>query len=61
VVYAPLPQPPSPVPEGSEKGLSPRALPTDSGRQNTGLFEATPKELGELKEKLTEARTCCQS
>lgn len=55
VVYAPPPQPPSPVPEGSEEGLSPRA--SDSGKQNTGLFEAAPKELGELKAKLTEART----
>lgn len=57
VVYAPPPQPPSPVPEGSEEGLSPRALPSDSGKQNTGLFEVAPKELGELKAKLTEART----
>lgn len=38
MVYAPPPQPPSPVPEGSEEGLSPRA--SDSGKQNTGLFEA---------------------
>lgn len=57
VVYAPPPQPPSPVPEGSEEGSSPRALSSDNGQQNTGLFKVAPKELGELKAKLTEART----
>jgi len=57
VVYAPPPQPPSPVPEGSEDGSSPRAFPSDNGKQNTGLFEGALKEVGELKAKLTEART----
>ncbi|KAH9329726.1 hypothetical protein KI387_001834, partial [Taxus chinensis] len=56
VVYIPPPQPPSPVPEESEEGLSPRALSLQNGKQNIGLFESGPRDFGELKAKLTEAR-----
>lgn len=56
VVYVPPPQPPSPVPEESEEGTSPRALSLQNGKQNIGLFESGHRDVGELKAKLTEAR-----
>lgn len=37
VVYIPA-NPPSPVPEGSEEGSSPRASVHENGNQNTSLF-----------------------
>uniref|UniRef100_A0A0D6QTF5 MSP domain-containing protein n=1 Tax=Araucaria cunninghamii TaxID=56994 RepID=A0A0D6QTF5_ARACU len=55
VVYIPSPKPPSPVPEESEEGSSPR-LSLQNGKQNIGLFESGSRDLGELKAKLTEAR-----
>ncbi|XP_043715859.1 vesicle-associated protein 1-3-like [Telopea speciosissima] len=39
VVYVPA-NPPSPVPEGSEEGSSPRASVLDNGNQNNVLFDA---------------------
>ncbi|KAK4758297.1 hypothetical protein SAY87_019598 [Trapa incisa] len=35
VIYVPPPQPPSPVPEGSEEGSSPRGSMSDNGNANT--------------------------
>eukprot|EP01018_Ginkgo_biloba_P014605 Gb_28560 [translate_table: standard] len=56
VVYVPPPQPPSPVPEGSEEGSPPKSSMLDNGKQNVSLFDVTSKDLSELKTKLTEAR-----
>lgn len=38
VVYVSPPQPPSPVPEGSEEGSSPRASVTENGNLNGAEF-----------------------
>ncbi|XP_010264233.1 PREDICTED: vesicle-associated protein 1-3-like [Nelumbo nucifera] len=54
VVYIPA-NPPSPVPEGSEEGSSPRAPILENGNQNMGLSEATTRSVEEQKEKSSEA------
>ncbi|KAJ7535849.1 hypothetical protein O6H91_12G048500 [Diphasiastrum complanatum] len=58
VVYTAAPQPPSPVPESAEEGLSPNAS-TPATNGDWGVFsrDAIPKDVSELKAKLTEART----
>ncbi|KAJ4950103.1 hypothetical protein NE237_026935 [Protea cynaroides] len=43
VVYVSPPQPPSPVPEGSEEGSSPRASVSDNGNVNTPEFSAVSR------------------
>ncbi|XP_077235454.1 vesicle-associated protein 1-3-like [Tasmannia lanceolata] len=54
VVYSPA-NPPSPVPEGSEEGNSPRVSVLDNGNQNTSLFDAVSRSVDEPKEKTSEA------
>ncbi|PQQ12352.1 vesicle-associated protein 1-3 [Prunus yedoensis var. nudiflora] len=54
VVYFPA-NPPSPVPEGSDEGSSPRASVLDNGNQNSSLFDAVSRSLEEPKEKSSEA------
>ncbi|KAL4181477.1 hypothetical protein AMTRI_Chr12g237460 [Amborella trichopoda] len=39
VIYIPPPQPPSPVPEGSDEGSSPRASQLDDGNYSSSLFD----------------------
>ncbi|KAJ7558140.1 hypothetical protein O6H91_04G026000 [Diphasiastrum complanatum] len=57
VVYTAPPQPPSPVPESAEEGLSPKASPlAPNGDWGPFSKDAIPKDLSELKAKLTEAR-----
>ncbi|XP_077245083.1 vesicle-associated protein 1-3-like isoform X1 [Tasmannia lanceolata] len=53
VVYIPA-NPPSPVPEGSEEGNSPRASLLDNGNQNS-LFDAVSRSVDESSEKKSEA------
>lgn len=55
VIYFPA-NPPSPVPEGSDEGSSPRAV-VESGNQNSSLFDAVSRSLEEPKEKSSEAWT----
>ncbi|XP_042485244.1 vesicle-associated protein 1-2-like [Macadamia integrifolia] len=43
VVYVSPPQPPSPVPEGSEEGSSPRASVSDNGNMNAPEFTAVSR------------------
>ncbi|XP_043716045.1 vesicle-associated protein 1-2-like isoform X1 [Telopea speciosissima] len=43
VVYVSPPQPPSPVPEGSEEGSSPRASVSDNGNVNAPEFNAVSR------------------
>ncbi|KAK2999974.1 hypothetical protein RJ639_023678 [Escallonia herrerae] len=50
VVYVPA-NPPSPVPEGSEEGSSPRASVTEDGNQTTSLPDAVTRLLEDPKEK----------
>ncbi|XP_059633944.1 vesicle-associated protein 1-3 [Cornus florida] len=50
VVYIPA-NPPSPVPEGSEEGSSPRASGVDDGNQNSTLSDAVTRSFEEPKEK----------
>ncbi|KAJ8632195.1 hypothetical protein MRB53_025531 [Persea americana] len=47
--------PPSPVPEGSEEGSSPRASLSDNGNLNVSLIDAISRSLEEPKEKSSEA------
>ncbi|KAJ0110664.1 vesicle-associated protein 1-3-like [Pistacia vera] len=54
VVYIPA-NPPSPVPEGSEEGSSPRASSLENGNQNATLFEDVSRSLEATKEKSSEA------
>ncbi|KAF9613980.1 hypothetical protein IFM89_014173 [Coptis chinensis] len=54
VVYVPA-NPPSPVPEESEEGTSPRASVLNNGNQNSSLFDAVSKSFEEPKEKSSEA------
>ncbi|XP_068330775.1 vesicle-associated protein 1-3-like [Pyrus communis] len=54
VIYFPA-NPPSPVPEGSDEGSSPKASVLDNGNQNTSLFDAVSRSLEEPKEKSSEA------
>ncbi|KAF6152401.1 hypothetical protein GIB67_038024 [Kingdonia uniflora] len=53
VIYVPA-NPPSPVPEGSEEGSSPRASFAENGNQGTSLFDAVSRSLEEPKEKSSE-------
>ncbi|KAL6130699.1 hypothetical protein ACLB2K_069078 [Fragaria x ananassa] len=53
VIYFPA-NPPSPVPEGSDEGSSPRAV-AENGTQNSSLFDAVSRSLEEPKEKSSEA------
>ncbi|RZC63822.1 hypothetical protein C5167_025577 [Papaver somniferum] len=50
VIYIPA-NPPSPVPEGSEEGSSPRASGVENGNPGTSLFDAVSRSLEEPKEK----------
>ncbi|KAM1814387.1 hypothetical protein ACFX11_028058 [Malus domestica] len=54
VIYFPA-NPPSPVPEGSDEGSSPKASVVDNGNQNSSLFDAVSRSLEEPKEKSSEA------
>lgn len=54
VVYIPA-NPPSPVPEGSEEGSSPRASVHENGNQNTSLFCTVKGSPEEAKEEGSEA------
>lgn len=59
VIYVSPPQPPSPVPEGSEEGSSPRGSVSDNGHVNGAEFAAAARaftERIEHQEKSTEAR-----
>ncbi|PIA50154.1 hypothetical protein AQUCO_01300709v1 [Aquilegia coerulea] len=53
VVYVPA-NPPSPVPEESEEGTSPRAAVLSNGNQTTSLFDAESRYFEEPKEKSSE-------
>ncbi|XP_048447579.1 vesicle-associated protein 1-2 isoform X1 [Pyrus x bretschneideri] len=59
VVYVPPPQPPSPVPEGSEEGSSPRVSATENGNVNISEFSNAAKAFTELEpqERSAEARS----
>ncbi|XP_062175453.1 vesicle-associated protein 1-3 [Alnus glutinosa] len=54
VTYIPA-NPPSPVPEESEEGSSPRSSVLENGHQNHSLFDAVSRSLEEPKEKSSEA------
>lgn len=54
VIYIPA-NPPSPVPEGSEEGSSPRASLSENGNPNASLFDAVSRSLEEPMEKPSEA------
>lgn len=55
VIYVSPPQPPSPVPESADEGLSPRSSPNvENG--DRGFFESG-KDAGDLKAKLAETRS----
>ncbi|XP_068634891.1 vesicle-associated protein 1-2-like [Aristolochia californica] len=54
VVYVAPPQPPSPVPEGSDEGSSPRASLSDNGNLNASDFSAVSKSFAEPQEKVSE-------
>ncbi|XP_010258955.1 PREDICTED: vesicle-associated protein 1-2 [Nelumbo nucifera] len=56
VVYVSPPQPPSPVPEGSEEGSSPRASISDNGNFNTSEFAAVSGAYSESQDKSSEAK-----
>ncbi|ESR58545.1 hypothetical protein CICLE_v10021988mg [Citrus x clementina] len=54
VVYIPA-NPPSPVPEGSEEGSSPRAFSQENGNHHNSSFDDVSKSLEVPKEKSSEA------
>ncbi|ERN02844.1 hypothetical protein AMTR_s00086p00162440 [Amborella trichopoda] len=54
VIYIPPPQPPSPVPEGSDEGSSPRASQLDDGNYSSSLFDNAKSESLEFIEKPSE-------
>ncbi|XP_010264263.1 PREDICTED: vesicle-associated protein 1-1-like [Nelumbo nucifera] len=56
VVYVSPPQPPSPVPEGSEEGSSPRASISDNGNLNVSEFTSVSRAYSEPQEKSSEAK-----
>lgn len=56
VVYVSPPQPPSPVPEGSEEGGSPRGSVSDNGHISGSESAAVSRAFGESQEKPTEAK-----
>ncbi|KAH9298065.1 hypothetical protein KI387_029747, partial [Taxus chinensis] len=61
-VYAPPPQPPSPVLESAEEGLSPKSsYSLDNGDQKAFFADTSSKEVNELRAKLTEARASLTS
>jgi len=56
-IYVPPPQPPSPVLESEEEGLSPRlSYSLDNADQNASFNDTNSKEVSELRAKLIEAR-----
>lgn len=55
VIYVSPPKPPSPVPEESEEGSSPRASDSENGHFNTS--EVISRERGAVKDNSVEART----
>ncbi|ONK59014.1 uncharacterized protein A4U43_C08F2080 [Asparagus officinalis] len=55
VTYVPPPQPPSPVPEGSDEGSSPRASVSDNGTIASQEFGTTSRAFAESNEKASEA------
>ncbi|KAL2901718.1 Vesicle-associated protein 1-1 [Bienertia sinuspersici] len=56
VIYVAPPQPPSPVPEGSEEGGSPRGSVSDNGHISGSESVTATRTLGESHEKPTEAK-----
>ncbi|KAF8380488.1 hypothetical protein HHK36_027975 [Tetracentron sinense] len=56
VVYVSPPQPPSPVPEGSEEGSSPRASISENGNLNSPEFTAVSRSYVEPQDKSSEAK-----
>ncbi|KAK9273969.1 hypothetical protein L1049_018782 [Liquidambar formosana] len=54
VVYIPA-NPPSPVPEGSEEGSSPRASMLENGNQSASMFDAALSMISKLNEEKTSA------
>ncbi|XP_068649888.1 vesicle-associated protein 1-1-like [Aristolochia californica] len=56
VIYVAPPQPPSPVPEGSDEGSSPRASLSDNGILNPSEFSAASKSFAEPQEKVSEMK-----
>lgn len=56
VVYVPPPQPPSPVPEGSEEGGSPRGSVSDNGHLSGSESGAASRAFGESHDKSSEAK-----
>ncbi|KAI4315270.1 hypothetical protein L6164_028099 [Bauhinia variegata] len=59
VLYVAPPQPPSPVPEGSEEGSSPRASVTENGNASSADFTTGTRaftERAEVQDKSAEAR-----
>ncbi|KAK1303854.1 Vesicle-associated protein 1-3 [Acorus calamus] len=54
VIYIPA-NPPSPVPEESEEGSSPRSSSVDNGNEHTFLLDAVSRSFREHKEKPSEA------
>ncbi|MQM05966.1 hypothetical protein Taro_038785 [Colocasia esculenta] len=54
VLYVPPPQPPSPVPEGSEEGSSPRPSVSDNGTLSAPELVAASRALTEPQEKSNE-------
>eukprot|EP01018_Ginkgo_biloba_P036574 Gb_15070 [translate_table: standard] len=56
-IYVPPPQPPSPVLESAEEGLSPKSsYSLDNGDRSVFFNDTNSKEISELRAKLTEAR-----
>lgn len=56
VVYVAPPQPPSPVPEGSEEGSSPRGSVSDNGNINGSEVASVTRSFDEPQDKSVEAR-----
>lgn len=56
VIYVSPPQPPSPVPEGSEEGGSPRGSVSDNGHFSGSESATASRAFGESQEKPTEAK-----
>ncbi|BBN04409.1 hypothetical protein MPTK1_3g04340 [Marchantia polymorpha subsp. ruderalis] len=57
VLYVAPPQPPSPVAESAEEGLSPKAISiSDNGDRHFLSHDANSKDVNEMKAKLTELR-----
>lgn len=56
VVYVAPPQPPSPVPEGSEEGSSPRGSISDNGNINGSEVASVTRSFDEPQDKSVEAR-----